>query len=66
MEFEEVLFYRRSVRRFDDSGEVLQEQLRKLIQAGILVGCPAEVINSKEQMLYHCGDEGYARMRKRK
>lgn len=35
MEFDQVLFSRRSVRRFDDSKEVSQEQLRKIIRAGI-------------------------------
>ena len=35
MEFEQVLFSRRSVRRFDSSREITQEQLRKIIEAGI-------------------------------
>lgn len=35
MEFEQVLFSRRSVRRFDGSREISQEQLRKIIEAGI-------------------------------
>lgn len=35
MEFEQVLFSRRSVRRFDESKWVSQEQLKKIIEAGI-------------------------------
>ena len=35
MEFEQVLFSRRSVRRFDSSREISPEQLRKIIEAGI-------------------------------
>lgn len=35
MEFEQVLFSRRSVRRYDHSREVSQEQLQKIIEAGI-------------------------------
>lgn len=35
MEFEQVLFSRRSVRRFDSSKEITQEQMQKIIEAGI-------------------------------